>query len=357
MEYWQPSYAQTGGASPRRGEHVLAQQYEQAGSSPSYARSASYGHAAEPAMHTYAYTPAEVAKPHQYYPPPPPPAAQPPRFAHYSSPLMPGIQSRRAPRLPPLPVYEHEQQHPGDDADREQSSAPSNQLTLEKDGIQFFKGFVFLDDSDSEVTNILSMQSMFATVGSLLAGVAMSVAFCTSYDEVMEAHDRLYPTYPTLADALLWAPAASSAVGFTTSMVSIVISLSLYIALAACNFPANGFDQVTMMWVQKHYWLLVAEKLAASAAVMFIVLSAFFIGAIKFPINPMSWASFGYVTMSLVTIIFSYCAYVHHTWTLPQMRETHVALRATKAAKARLEGKGPADKGPADKGLHSDDTV
>ena len=38
---------------------------------------------------------------------------------------------------------------------------------------------------------------------------------------------------------------------------------------------------------------------------MFIVLSAFFIGVIKFPIDPMRWAVFGYTIMTLVIIVFS----------------------------------------------------
>lgn len=85
------------------------------------------------------------------------------------------------------------------------------------------------------------MQSMFATVGSLLAGSAIAVPFSTTFDEIVEAETRLAgQDNGGLASLILWAPLTSAGVGFVAAMVTIKISLSLYIALAACNFPEKG---------------------------------------------------------------------------------------------------------------------
>jgi hypothetical protein len=83
-----------------------------------------------------------------------------------------------------------------------------------------------------------------------------------------------------IASWVLTGPANMAACSFTAGMLAIVLSLMLYVALAAANFGKDN-DQLVAMWVSNHFWLLVAETLCIIVSVLFVWACAYFVGLIK----------------------------------------------------------------------------
>lgn len=105
-------------------------------------------------------------------------------------------------------------------------------------------------------------------------------------DTAIATSDRFRADGHTLiASWVLTGPANMAACSFTAGMLAIVLSLMLYVALAAANFGRDNNDQLVAMWVQDYYWLLLAETAFIITSVLFVWACAYFVGLIKSEVN------------------------------------------------------------------------
>jgi hypothetical protein len=197
---------------------------------------------------------------------------------------------------------------------------------------EVFRGILFSDATDDEVANLLGMQSMFGTIASLVAGLGVSLGFAVSHDENTVAAEKFDAAGHTYVGAMVRTGAAwSAAVSFTSSMVTIIISMSLYVALSAANIPTDA-DSLVKLWVKQHYFLLVAELVCLMVAVLFVWSTAYFVGLVKFEVDYLMWAIIGWVGMFLVTFINVYICYLHFYSTMPTIK-AHLRMSDTSRAK------------------------
>ena len=185
----------------------------------------------------------------------------------------------------------------------------------ETHGFAVFRGICFSSFTESEVANLLGMQNMVGTIGSLVAGLSAGLVAAINYDENQETSDRYLATgHPYMAYAVLRGGAWTSAVSFTCAMLSIVVSLCLYVALSAANFSGKGDDVLVQRWVKKHFPLLLLENVCIVVAVLFVWGTCYFIGITKYVVGIYDWAAIGVVGKSKAdasNVPCRPCAYCH----------------------------------------------
>ena len=179
------------------------------------------------------------------------------------------------------------------------------------------------------------LQIMVATVGSLLALFSIT-AFCSiNYEELMNASERLRPAQPVLADTLVYVPTWCCGLSGSLSLLSVTISLALYISLCAANISGHvRKHELLLDWVSFHYSLLVTELGATLLSLPFLWGGCLVIGIVKSKVDPKVFGSLGIAFSSVFFTAWGRVFYLHYAQTLPAIR----ALDEGEAEELRVEG-------------------
>lgn len=172
--------------------------------------------------------------------------------------------------------------------------------------------FVFRKNYD--VNAVLSMQTMIATVASLVAGITVGAFTSVNFDELSAAEQRFADSYGEHSVFTNIKPAMAyvCATSFTLSMVCICFSLCVYSMLTGVNIPpmdrqaGNQGSRMFMLWMKTHYWLLFTEVLATIFSIIFLWFVLYFVGLVKYGIHYAAWS----ITCVIGVVSIAVFAYV-----------------------------------------------
>ena len=205
------------------------------------------------------------------------------------------------------------------------------------DGIrEVYYGFVLSSTSSDEVTNLLGLFNMIATVSAFIAGIIMA-AFTSVNIEELNYAEQVMQEAGYGHSVVFTGMQYSSACGLVFSGFAILISAALSISLSSLNIGGEHpcCDALLLAWLKLFHTYYSLTFFSLWACVIFMTFGLFFIGCIKYPTlangeNSFTYGTIGVSFMILITcFVFVFIRY--HMKMVDVMKEEFKKFNAAKS--------------------------
>lgn len=209
-----------------------------------------------------------------------------------------------------------------------------------------FKGFCLRPTTDTEAENLMNLQAMIVTAGSLFAGLVGTLFTSIESDGIDKLRKKWLDRgekFPTLD----WAPQYACGVALTCAVLAVMTAVMLYVELAAANIPRDiAGDGQLKYWLQYYYFLLVSEVMLLFLCIFATWVGAYYVGMVHYQIvsNYLPWTVFGLVGITVFLVMFAYISVVHVYRIVPHSM-VHDTERQAKETPAPVGGDASARRG------------
>jgi len=174
------------------------------------------------------------------------------------------------------------------------------------DGIkEVYYGFVVTSSSNDEVSNLLGLFNMIATVSAFIAGIIMTAFTSINIQELQFAEEFMHQNgFSTTI--VFTGMEFCSALGLVFSGIAILGSAALSISLSSLNLGGDHpcCDAFVLEWMKKFHFYYVLTLFSLWACVIFMTFGLYFIGCIKYPTLANGQNSFIYGAIGVFFMIF-----------------------------------------------------
>lgn len=145
-------------------------------------------------------------------------------------------------------------------------------------------GFVLTRESSDEVTNLLALFNLIATVSAFLAGIVMSSYTSVNLEELEYAEQFMIAAGYTESLQFLGLM-YSSGFGLIFAGLTILSASALSISLSSLNISSQyeRSDVLLFKWMENFSFFHRLNMLLLVGTVFFVTLNLFFVGCIKYP--------------------------------------------------------------------------